>query len=235
MPFSSTLPIWLRLDRLGHRQGGQLADQHRPGARGRLEACGGVDGVAGDAALVRTGRGVHDLAGVDADPQLEAGRRHAQACLDLLECADERQARPHRPFRVVVAGAWCAEDGHRGVADELLDHAAVALDRLAGRGEVGVLDRGHVLGVELLGQRREADEVGEQDADDATLGRGGHGSRLGCLGHAWNSMRWQDPPRLSAGGRIGQAVAELVRGGRAPGRGSWPFVVALGASANEWP
>jgi len=68
-------------------------------------------------------------------------------------------ARSARP--AWTAGSWGAEDRHHGVADELLDHAPVALDRLARDREVGILDRGHVLGIEAFGERREADDIGE--------------------------------------------------------------------------
>ena len=57
------------------------------------------------------------------------------------------------------------------------------LDGLADRIEVRVLDAGDVLRVETLGQRREPDEVGEEDGDDATFDRGSHGRRLGDVGH----------------------------------------------------
>ncbi|HVS62198.1 MAG TPA: hypothetical protein VMT85_01720 [Thermoanaerobaculia bacterium] len=96
----------------------------------------------------------------------------------------------HRPLRVVLLGDRRAPDRHDGVADELLDAPAVALDDLAGGLEIMGQQVAHVLGVPLLRQRREADEVGEEHADQASLGGGqcrrrhGRGGRLGQRGAA---------------------------------------------------
>ena len=46
-----------------------------------------------------------DLAGVDADAQLQGLRPHPEARLELLERADQRQPGPHGALGVVVAGA----------------------------------------------------------------------------------------------------------------------------------
>ena len=66
---------------------------------------------------------------------------------------------------VVLVRHRHAEDGHDRVADELLDRAAVALDRPAGGGEVAVQHAPQRLGVERLGELRRLDEVGEEDGD----------------------------------------------------------------------
>ena len=72
---------------------------------------------------------------------------------------------------VLVAGRG-APDGHDGVADELLDRAAVPLDDAARQLEVARQELAHLLGVAVLGQGGEADQVGEQDGDQAALGDG---------------------------------------------------------------
>ncbi len=59
---------------------------------------------------------------------------------------------------------------HDRVADELLDRAAVAADHLAGEVEVAAERVADVLGVALLGEGREPDEVGEQHRDETSLG-----------------------------------------------------------------
>jgi hypothetical protein len=59
------------------------------------------------------------------------------------------------------------EDAEDGVADKLLDPAAVALDLGANAPVVQRQERAHVLGIELLGAGGEADDVDEEDADDA--------------------------------------------------------------------
>jgi hypothetical protein len=61
------------------------------------------------------------------------------------------------------------EDRHHGVADELLDGSAATLELGAESIVVGPQDCLDVLGVQRFGARREADEVGEQDAHDLPL------------------------------------------------------------------
>jgi hypothetical protein len=70
---------------------------------------------------------------------------------------------------VVLTRHGRTEDGHHGVADELLHRAAVTLELEAHLLVVAGEDRAHVLRVELLGLRREADQVGEQHGDDFAL------------------------------------------------------------------
>ena len=84
---------------------------------------------------------------------------------------DEVQRRAHGPFRVVLAGGRRAPDGHHRVADELLDRAAIPLDDLAGHVEVAAEELADGLRVAVVGEGREANEVGEQDTDEAALGR----------------------------------------------------------------
>ena len=131
---------------------------------------------------------VDGLAARDAHAQAERARREPEAGADALHRGHEREPRPHRTLRVVVADARRAEDGHRRVPDELLELAAVARDRLAHRLEVRVLHERHVLGVEPLRQRRESDEVGEQNRHHPPLDRplrghervyDGHPERIG--------------------------------------------------------
>ena len=62
-----------------------------------------------------------------------------------------------------------AEDGHDGVADELLHRAAVPLELTAHTRVVGGELGPHVLHVEPLGLCRRPDEVDEDDRDDLAL------------------------------------------------------------------
>ena len=66
-------------------------------------------------------------------------------------------------------GSRRAEDRHHGITDELLHDSAEGLELVAHRPVVRGEDGAHVLRVELLGARREADEVDEDDADDPPL------------------------------------------------------------------
>src|SRR5690606_20676354 len=65
-----------------------------------------------------------------------------------------------------------APDRHDRIADELLHRPAVPLDRVAGDVEVAGQELAGGLGVAVLGQGGEADEVGEEDGDQPPLGDG---------------------------------------------------------------
>ena len=75
----------------------------------------------------------------------------------------------HGAERVVLVHDRDAEDGHHGVADELLDAAAMALhDRLHPL-EVACEERAQAFGVERLAQRGRPGEIAEQHGDDLPL------------------------------------------------------------------
>ena len=82
---------------------------------------------------------------------------------------DELEAGPHGPLGVVLLRDRGAPDRHDGVADELLDDAAVAADDRPGELEVAREELADLLGVALLREGREADEVAEQHRDVAQL------------------------------------------------------------------
>jgi len=60
-------------------------------------------------------------------------------------------------------------DRHHGVADELLDGAAVAADHVTCQVEVSGEELAGVLGIPPFRERGEPDEVGEQDRDESAL------------------------------------------------------------------
>ena len=79
------------------------------------------------------------------------------------------QGRPHGPLGVVLVGDGRAEQGDDGVAEQLVDASAEQLD-VGDQALEARLDQAlHALGVEVLGERGVADEVGEQHGDDAPL------------------------------------------------------------------
>ena len=145
------------------RAPGRLADQHRPGLGGGLDPRGGVDQVAGDHPLAfgadRHGR----LAGEHARPRREAR-------IELLHCGDQVERGPDRPLGVVLVRDRRPPHRHHGVADELLDGAAVQRDQPAAGLEVAGQQLTGVLRVAALGCGGEADEVGEEDGDHLPLG-----------------------------------------------------------------
>ena len=79
------------------------------------------------------------------------------------------RAPPGRRVRDRPRGCRRAVHGDHGVADELLDCPAVALEVPPQRLVVATQQRPDVLGVELLGARRGADEVDEDCGDDLPL------------------------------------------------------------------
>ena len=61
------------------------------------------------------------------------------------------------------------EEGHDRIADELLDRAPAPLELGADAVVIRAEDGAHLLGIELLRLRSEADEVAEEDGDDLAL------------------------------------------------------------------
>ncbi len=70
---------------------------------------------------------------------------------------------PHGALGIVLVRLRDPEDGEDRIPDELLRHAAVALDLRVHELEEIALKRPHVLGVEPLPERRGAGQVGEED------------------------------------------------------------------------
>ena len=96
----------------------------------------------------------------------------SSASLPIVERRDRVahcERRANGTLRVVLVGGRCAVDGDDGVADELLDGAAVALELAPERLVVPAQERAHVLRIEPLGPRRRADEVDEHRRDDLAL------------------------------------------------------------------
>ena len=170
-PRADRRALALREDRLGRavldgvaRRGVRLlADEDGAHRSGGLQSCGRVHDVSCDHRLAVPGAGLElddRLAGVHGDAHLEAV---------LLGPVANGECRADRALGVVAVGRRRAEDAHDRVADELLDRAAVALELLADALVVRREDRADVLRIELLGTSGEADEVDEQDGDDAAL------------------------------------------------------------------
>ena len=167
-----------------------------------LEAGGDVDRVTGGEPLLGPG---DDLAGVDADPELEA---RPVVALEVVVQPGEPRSQvgrgPGRAERVVLVQHRNAEHGHHGVADELLDRAAVPLDHAAGQLEIARHHRPKGLRVELLAERRRAGDVAEE-----------HGHRLALL-----------PACFRSGERYAAGLAEA---------GSGPVLVAAGGAVGHAP
>ena len=110
----------------------ERTDGDAAGRSGRLEAGGGVDGVAGEEAPPEAGSTSRRT---KASPVLmptrtcRGGRPAGSFPRGLRRCA----GRLYGAFRIVFVDRRDAEDADHGVADELLDGATVALDHPVAR------------------------------------------------------------------------------------------------------
>jgi hypothetical protein len=133
-----------------------------------LEPAGGVDDVAHGGGVAAGPQRAHEhLAGVDADSHLEA------VGADLVGPRRQRplhaQAGADRPLGVVLVGDRRAEERQQPVADHLVDATAEVGDVGGQPFEASVDEVLDLLGVPVLGQGREADEIGEQHGEDPPL------------------------------------------------------------------
>jgi hypothetical protein len=90
---------------------------------------------------------------------------------DLRQRCAHHRCGAHGAQRVVLVHSWHTEDGHDGVADELLDRAAVRLDDALHALEVAGEQGLQRFGIERLPQRRRPDDVAEEDGDDLAVHR----------------------------------------------------------------
>ena len=156
--------------RLG-RASRRFADEHLAGLRGGLDARCGVDEVAGDHSLALGSERDGGLSCEDPGSRAETVR--ADLVPERRHGGSQIEPGTHRPLGVVLARDRRSPDGHDGVADELLDCPAVALDDRPRRLEVAREQLAHVFRVAVLRHRREADEVREEDGDEAAFRSGG--------------------------------------------------------------
>ncbi len=192
---------------------GRLSDQHRPPLRGALQPAGRVHEVPRDHALVGGTERHRRLTGEDAGTCLDALAQGWDG-VDQVECG------AHGALGVVLVRSRRSPDGHHGIADELLDRAAIAFDDLARQVEVARQRVAHVLRVALRGEGRETDEIGEQDADQPPLGRacvfclnGPHGrrTRWSGTGSAAAAQRGAALGTELGAGQVGKAAVGAAR------------------------
>ena len=98
-----------------------LADEDLARLRALLQPRRHVDRVSGDEGAPFTRAPDHDLAGVDADPQLEPG-------VELTYAAPHCESGVQGPLGVVLESRRGAERRHHRVAGELLGRSAGTLD-----------------------------------------------------------------------------------------------------------
>ena len=153
-----------------HRIGGahrRLADEDGAGRRHRLDPGGGVHEVARNHPLMRRPERDRSLAGQDPCPRAQVGRANVGA--EVPDESRELQGGADGALRVVLVRDRGAPDGHHGVSDELLDLAAVAVHDASALLEVAGQELTDLFGVARFRECREADEVGEENRDEAAF------------------------------------------------------------------
>src|SRR5205823_15121182 len=102
------------------------------------------------------------FAGVDCDPDVQLTRLIAHPVTNF-----DRGA--YRAFGVVLVSGRRAEEGHHGIADELLHGGSESLELVTEALVVRLKQRANVLGIHLVRALGEADEIGEQNGDRLPL------------------------------------------------------------------
>src|SRR5439155_19329974 len=166
----------------------------------RLEARGKVGGLARDQELAPLVRRGDDLAGRDADTQLESGAELLlEERIELDQALAHGQRGAHRPLGVVLVDLGHPEDGHDRIARVFLHGAPEAPDLLTHLLEEGCQELAKLLWIVALGKLGGARQIGEEYGDDISLVAGGHGFkspvRAVMLRESSPRARW----RLSAG------------------------------------
>src|SRR4029453_11545687 len=157
------------LDRLdlnaAHRHTGRLLpDKYVAGWSRLLEAGSRVHGITRDETLPGRRIAGDDLARMDARPVRE---RDAPAIPELAVQRGEGRLHlcggPEGADCIVLVGAYETKDRHYGVADVLLDYAAVAFHAGAHLREVAVQDLAKGLRIHVLPKFGPAHEVGDEN------------------------------------------------------------------------
>ena len=182
LPLELLGPHLLERDRARGRPLGGLANED--GARlGRgLEPRRGVDHVPGNHALGFRTDSHGRLAGQHPGPGAEA-----LVATQGRDRRDELQRRANRALGIVLVRGRRAPHRHDRVADELLDHASMAVNCLARKVEIAGQQVPGVFGVALLGIRGEANQVDEQHGHEPAFRHRLERDR-GRLSLTWGSL-----------------------------------------------
>ena len=169
MPLSSWIAGVLVRDRgLGRPLGG-IAHDHGPRLGDRLQPGRRVDEIAGDQPLTVAAGHHRSLTGQDSRARSQARRSDLGAHVD--DGLHQVEGRTDRALGVVLLRDRRPPHRHHRVADELLDRAPVALDQAPAGFEVLREQLAHLFGIASLGERREPDQVGEENGDQPPLRR----------------------------------------------------------------
>src|SRR2546428_821332 len=147
-----------------------------------------IYGVAGDEEIPRRrAAGCYHLTGVHTHANGQPVPKFSVVAYTFSQL----QRRGQRPLRVVSMRLGKAEDGHDGIADELLEGAAVVADDFLRDHVEARQERTNILRIQRLAERGGPADVGEEDGDESPLlGRPSHRlerrtaerTEPGCLG-----------------------------------------------------
>ena len=173
---------------------GVLTDQHPTGLARRFQPCRSVQHVTDQVDIVAPD---HQLAGVDAHPQVEFD---AVALADLVgerpEPALQFDSGGHRAKRVVLGDLGHTEQREHAVTEELDHGTGVVVDRRLQQCEVGRQTRSDGFGIDSLGERRRTHQIGEQCRDTLARGARRGGGRAESAGE-WRSAGCRTRHRTS--------------------------------------
>ena len=113
----------------------------------------------------------HHVASIDPNAHVE--RRHAKTLVVLIDVQHGHlhlDGAGQRTFQIVLVRLRSAKQSHDGVPHELVDGAAMANDDFAHALEITVKGLHHLQRRVLLGHRREAAQVRQQNSDRAAFG-----------------------------------------------------------------
>jgi len=166
----------LRADSVAHEPEGRLTEKDLAGLCCLLEPGREVDGIAEDERLARRRIARDHLTGVEAGASRETNApRPFKLVVQHLETLTHLARSPNGAKRIVLVHDGCAEHRHDRIAQELSHCGAVALEHRLHLLEVTGQKAPERFRIELLTDRRRADEVGEDDRDELAhlVGRSG--------------------------------------------------------------
>src|SRR2546426_613839 len=155
---------------VGHAEG-RLRHIDLAGRGGLLETRRRVHGVAHHAVLRDAPHGPgDDHPGMDADAQAELDPElDLDACRVLVEGPLHPERAAQRALRIVLVRDGRTEDHEDGVADEFLDRPVVPERLLSEILEDARDEHLKLFRIEVVGERRKADEVGEEHRHETAL------------------------------------------------------------------
>jgi hypothetical protein len=162
LPFDSERPDLDSRNGIAGKGAGRMADEDLTRFRGLLQARRNIHRLPGHKGLTAPRIIGQDLPGGRADANPEGDR--PTPCADSIQppdCADHLYGGASRADGVVFMDQRNSENGHDGVTDELLHHAAVALENPAHLSEIAIHELPGHLWSDALDQLVQAVNIGK--------------------------------------------------------------------------